>query len=163
MQIVSQIKDERIKLGITQASLASQAKISLPALQQLEAGTSNPSLETLARVGRVLGLELQLKPLSCDWDRLCALGVPLTSEVRARFTPSEESLAREVRLALREPLQERQSDALAGLLLALYEHFPSVFKRNFGKSSLAKRLIQNPSGRVIKLKRLAVARVSEYL
>jgi transcriptional regulator with XRE-family HTH domain len=44
--------------GLTQASLAKRSQVSADAIRRLEAGDSSPSLETLDRLARGLGLQL---------------------------------------------------------------------------------------------------------
>lgn len=53
------IKNRRKQLGITQPHLAELAKISTNTLYKIETGQGNPSLETLNKIGAVLGMELK--------------------------------------------------------------------------------------------------------
>ena len=55
------IKDRRKELGITQPHLAELAQVSTNTLYLLERGKANPSIEILAKIAEVLGLELKLE------------------------------------------------------------------------------------------------------
>ncbi len=169
MDATSQVRNQRIELGLTQVELAAQAQIALPTLQQLEGGASNPSLDTLEKLGRVLGFAVELRKRSCDWDRLIELGLPLMSSAvcsKRESVLSSEDLVSELRCALTEieaDSDERKREALCALLLALSTHFPSFYKRHFKKNQKANALAKMGTGRVIKLRRLALAKISEYL
>ncbi len=158
-------RTRRKELGLTQVELAQSSGVALPTLQMLEAGRSNPSIETLRLLGRELGLELEVKAKGCNWDRLIELGLPLARGPHASTrAPSSADLVRELRLALLEnPPTARHAGALVGLLLALWEHYPGLFKRKFGRNPKATRLLEGIQGEHIKLKRLALGPLSEYL
>lgn len=55
------IKERRQGLKITQSQVAELAGISVNTLYQLERGRSNPTIEILAKVADVLGMELKLE------------------------------------------------------------------------------------------------------
>lgn len=55
------IKERRAALGITQQQVADLAGISINTLYQLERGQSNPTIDVLAKVADVLGMELKLE------------------------------------------------------------------------------------------------------
>lgn len=57
-----QIKRAREDAGLTQVRLAKLAGITQQALSQIETGAVTPSVGTLRRLGKVLGLSLQLVP-----------------------------------------------------------------------------------------------------
>ena len=169
------VKGNRKTLGFSQVELAGLAGIALPTLQQLEAGVSNPSLETIERLGRVLGCVLEFQPRPCNWDRLAAWGLPLMVTGPLCSHPavfSKEDLWLELRCAVREisalsqgelAQNERKYLALSAILVALSDHFPAVFKANFGKNTEAKVLLTQKSSKVIKLRRLALSRLAEVL
>jgi transcriptional regulator with XRE-family HTH domain len=52
------VKTRRRELDITQPHLAELAEISVNTLYKLEKGQGNPSLEVLAKLAEVLGMEL---------------------------------------------------------------------------------------------------------
>jgi transcriptional regulator with XRE-family HTH domain len=59
--IVETLKKRRIRLQVTQETLALLTGVSLRTIKQLEAGKGNPTLETIQKLADVLGLELQLE------------------------------------------------------------------------------------------------------
>lgn len=52
------IKDRRSLLGISQQDLADISGVSLRTIKIIEGGGGNPSVATLEKIGKVLGLEL---------------------------------------------------------------------------------------------------------
>lgn len=58
---VETLKKRRIKLQVTQETLALLTGVSLRTIKQLEAGGGNPTLETIQKLADVLGLELRLE------------------------------------------------------------------------------------------------------
>lgn len=58
--IGEQISERRKELGITQASLAELAHISVNSLSRIESGKANPTLEILQKIAEILGFELKL-------------------------------------------------------------------------------------------------------
>ena len=59
--ILETLKKRRIRLQVTQETLALLTGVSLRTIKQLEAGKGNPTLETIQKLADVLGLELQLE------------------------------------------------------------------------------------------------------
>jgi|LauGreDrversion4_2_1035121.scaffolds.fasta_scaffold193033_3 transcriptional regulator with XRE-family HTH domain len=58
--IVETLKKRRIRLQVTQETLALLTGVSLRTIKQLEVGKGNPTLETIQKLADALGLELQL-------------------------------------------------------------------------------------------------------
>jgi len=52
----------RDDLGLTQAELAKLAGVSQPAIAQLESPDSNPTIDTLSRVARAMGAQIDFQP-----------------------------------------------------------------------------------------------------
>ncbi|MFI3239053.1 MAG: helix-turn-helix transcriptional regulator [Bacteroidales bacterium] len=52
------IKDRRSLLGVSQQDLADISGVSLRTIKIIESGGGNPSVTTLEKIGKVLGLEL---------------------------------------------------------------------------------------------------------
>jgi len=77
MDSASLLRESRTLQGLTQTELAHRSGVSLPTVQNLEAGRANPTLATLQAVLNALGLELSLEPRSADWDELALCGAPL--------------------------------------------------------------------------------------
>ena len=59
--ILKQVKSRRKDLQVTQAMLADLSGVSLRALKQFESGKGNPTLETLSKIAKALGMELNLQ------------------------------------------------------------------------------------------------------
>src|SRR5581483_12483618 len=57
-RIAAVIRDRRRALGVTLAELATSAGLSRTILGRIETGRGNPSVETLFRIARALGLPL---------------------------------------------------------------------------------------------------------
>lgn len=171
-ELIRSVRASRRALGLSQASLAGIADVSLATLQNLEAGRANPSMSVLERILEPLGLGVEVRPEPADWDALAAHGAPLAAEGTWRGRRDGASLAAHVRraalevdrMAVGSPDRQRKLECLQALLLALKLHFPGTYRRHLGRSPLvASLLADGPSGRVIKLSRLARATLAEYL
>ena len=173
MTLAGILKSRRTDLGLTQIELAFACGISLPTVQNIELGKANPSHEIVVRLLSRLGLFSQVRVVPCDWEKLSALGVPLfevtgRAKLKSGFKPNKEDLVLLVFAGLSELQLEnfsgRKADALQSLLLAIKSHYPKFFRTHFVKSKLVQQcLAKNLSGRIIKLKRLALAKLGEFL
>ncbi len=163
MKISRPIREARHALGLSQTALAVRAGVSLATLQNIEADRANPSVSTLEKLLGPLGLGLTVEPRQADWDDLAGLGLPLSRRQWHGPRADEGSLLGHIQravldLARRPDLRdrERKRECLQALLLAIKSHFPSHYKRWFRRSPLIRDLVsEEPSGRVIKLSRLA--------
>ncbi len=68
--IAMELKDARKRLGLTQAVLAKRSGISRTALNSIEKGTINMSVETLLRLLDVLGMDLRIVRKPVDRGRV---------------------------------------------------------------------------------------------
>lgn len=59
-KIISQLCDVRFKSGITQNEMAQKMGISQSTLARLESANSNPSLKTLVKMARALGVSVRI-------------------------------------------------------------------------------------------------------
>ena len=59
--IIETLKRRRIRLQVTQESLALLTELGLRTIKQIESGKGNPTLETIHKIADVLGLELRLE------------------------------------------------------------------------------------------------------
>ncbi len=108
-----------------------------------------------------------------DWDLLAALGLPLNCFRVRRPRRSEGALCRHLGHALTEVAtrsaaaqddRERKVEALQALVLALRLHYPSLYRRRLARSPRVRSLAtDDPSGRVVRLARVALATLAEYL
>ena len=55
------IKERRAVLGLTQQDLSDYTELSLRIIKSIEAEKGNPSLKTLEKIAKVLGLEIVMK------------------------------------------------------------------------------------------------------
>ena len=53
------IKSRRTELGLTQSELAGLAEVSINTIVAIERGTGNPSLSTLEKICKVMGIEIR--------------------------------------------------------------------------------------------------------
>ena len=105
------LRRHRELFGLTQTKLSALSGVSLPTIQNIEAGRANPELETLQKLLHVLGIETQWGTRKPDWDFLSTCGVPLLGsqssrkpELRSPF--SRTRFIEEMRLALPEVFLE---------------------------------------------------------
>lgn len=163
------IRDTRKKLGLSQTDLSAASGVSLPTIQNIEAGRANPSLSTLQSVLDALGLRARYESASADWNYLSACGIPILTSERSPVLPSVSLFLKELRRAALELSEdsaddERKREALQSCLLALKIHFPTFYERQVAGSALLAKLIPaQPNGRLLKLKRLAESKLSTFL
>ena len=165
-------KEARTLQGFTQSELSARSGVSLPAIQIIERGDGNPSAETLSRLSDALGLVLELRAKNADWDLLALCGAPLTQitprpSIRAsRRLLRDQVLLAAAELSIKSPIpdRERKMEALQAVLVALRDHYPAIFKSEFSKAELVQKLMpKDLSGRIVRLRRLALANLAEYL
>ena len=90
----------REDLGLTQAELAKLAGVSQPAMAQLESPDSNPTIDTLNRVARAMGVEI-------DFRSSAAESVKSYAKQLRRLAPGRER--ERVIAAMRDHLRGRPS------------------------------------------------------
>lgn len=180
LNLGKRLKQLRTAAGLSQAGLAQESGISMPTIQNLEAGKGNPALDTIKRVGKVLGFDLEIKFAKADWEVFAHCGAPITTLRRSRFISGNLKLdsgllVQTVRSAALElfvskgdagidPDFDRKVDALCAVLLALRTHYPRLFKSNFSRSKAVMEFASLPvTGRMIKLRRQALSRLGTYL
>ena len=169
--LAATVRDLRRSQGMTQAELARLSDLSLPSIQNLEAGRGNPSWSSVMRLFDALGAEAHVSPQQADWDALSELGLPLRPRNERRGPRTRALLLRELRKAALElagdsgmPDRERKAEGLAALLLAIRIHYPSLYRRSIARSPLlASMEAKTMTGRLIKLKRVASQRLAGYL
>ncbi len=165
------IRKARKELSISQTELSRMSEVCPATVQNIEAGRANPSLSTLERILRSLGLKLKVDDSSSDWDALIDCGLPLTRRCSLRRAPTVEILVHNLRLAVRDAERqclgsspERKRESLEAMLLALQTSFPTIYRKHFAKSPLIDDVAPgDPDGRVIKLKRIAERILGDYL
>lgn len=163
MSVGSKIRESRKQAMLSQLQLASGSGVSLATLQSIERDRANPSLSTITALGDYLGLSLKLEPEPINWPLLIAAGVPLAISEKQDVVPHKESILREIRKALGQPLTEREESAIAGFALALKIHFPSVADRWFSRATMKRLNSRFSEPKTLKLKRIATAEIAKYL
>lgn len=185
------IRDSRTGLGMTQFELAHKANISLALVQLIEAGKGNPSLSTLDSILKALSLKMEIRSRPARWDLLARYGVPLMEETAlTRGTGQSRPQARsqagsraqsftaevieELRLACRELTRQtdgndRKKEAIQAFLLAIKSHYPTFYADNLAPFRSIHSFLPGISkrapitGRIIKLRRQALAIIATYL
>ena len=59
MNVGKKIKEERLKLGLTQKEVAERSGISTSYICDIEVGRTNPSLKTLEKISRALEIDIK--------------------------------------------------------------------------------------------------------
>ncbi len=60
MDILTEIKERRMVLGLKQEDLSEMAGVSLATIKDIDRGVGNPSVKTIEKIANILGLELKL-------------------------------------------------------------------------------------------------------
>lgn len=163
------IRQTRRNLGFSQAKLAHAAGLSLLSVQKIESGRANPSFSSLTALFEALGLnfKIELKPI--DWNALVDCGAPLTTtngESRKPRRPSKKLLLELLPRACMNLPAGREREALAALILAIEEHYPTFYRQELSDIPSVRAIRRDNSelsGRTIKLKRLALEKLANYL
>lgn len=178
MEIRQELKKQRQKLGISQSHLAHLSGLSLASIQNMEAGKANLSISNLASLLEVLGYDLKLVRRQVEWEKLICYGLPilpaksLEKEARVRGIECLEKLlvgACAEFVQRSEPGSHRnlrEKEALQAMILALRDHFPSLFEEHFSSYKVIKELVpknEQVTGKIIKLRRIAIDHLSSYL
>jgi transcriptional regulator with XRE-family HTH domain len=166
----SRIRETRAKLGLSQGKLSALSGVSLPTIQNIEAGKGNPSFETLESLCKSLCLSLAFEERQPDLELLIAAGLPLSSEkVPLKTLPSAEQIQAELcavclMLTKHPENQERLKEAVLAFLACIRFHFPTWYKKNLSRVPIIHPFeIEKLSGRIIKLSRQARENLSKVL
>ncbi|HEY8270814.1 MAG TPA: helix-turn-helix transcriptional regulator [Pseudobdellovibrionaceae bacterium] len=171
------IRIKRNDLGLSQSQLAHEAGVSLPTIQNIEAGKANLSQSSLEQILEVLGLKLQVVAVGLDWNKVVQLGVPLTgvNEMTSdfpvdikNFVSRLDEFLKTLSLKKEEMLKSsRNWEAFTAFLWALDTHYGKILRRlryvKKAKFILSQNLEIFELGRLIKLRRIALANVGSFL
>ena len=167
MNLSGWIRTTRNNMGLTQSELAVRAKVGLATLQNIEADSANPEMETVKRILAELGLEVSISKKPIDWSLWSALGVPLLPPQPSTFIRADQSLLVAQLSSLAALLattisQSREQTSIASFLCALQDHYPNIY---FLIKPKVRRQIRPFLERQVspKLRRLALAKLQEYL
>lgn len=158
--VFHQIRTFRELQGLTQQELARLSRVSVPMIQLIEGNKANPSIEVLSRVCGVLGIELSFKVQVDPREQVGLYFGLVVSETPARIRMlNSESLEQWLKMGKDRATEapERVHEAWESVLLAIYEYYPSYFQRL--EISPPKKV----TGRIIKLKRIALERLVEVM
>ena len=101
------------------------------------------------------------------WQILRDAGLPLAIQGTGRGAPDREALASSIREAIAEAPTGRDAEALAAFIFAWHHHWPPSFAASLGKDGdavLAWAAANTlDAGRYIKLRRIAIANLSQIL
>lgn len=163
------LKAVRQNYSISQVKLAHESGVSLPTIQNIEAGKANPTIEVLEKLLRVFGLQFQIGVPEFDPHRASAFGVPIMADSsKAVVIVNQGTLKIETRrwhqLLQDQKLSEREEVSIIAFLKALKDHYRTYYKNEI-ITPLFEKMIEKYSGdgRVIKLRRIALSNVSRYL
>lgn len=163
------LKSIRSNFGLSQVKLAHESGVSLPTIQNIEANKANPTFEVLGKLLAALGLRIQICSTPFDADRATEIGVPLFSEyAKIRKEVNQSVLKQEIRKwlpnLLENRLMERQELAVVAFLKAIQDHYPTFYRKEISNPVFEQKLKKYANdGRMIKLRRVALANISEYL
>jgi transcriptional regulator with XRE-family HTH domain len=172
-QISKQIKESRTFLNLTQVELAQLAVVSLPTLQNIESGKSNPSLSIVLNLLEVLGLNLKMDTHPIDWNLLSINGIPLLLNSDIKLSSTESTIPNEFTRELRKALlllkqgllnvKSREVEAFIAYLWALRDHYISSYKKIVGEDiKLDSYINKNNINNLIKLRRIAIANIRSF-
>ncbi len=161
MNLGRTIRQARKNLGLSQSEVASRSGVGLATVQNIENNRANPEFKTLAELFKVLHIKMTLetKPVAVDWPAFAGLGCPITASKFEEFIPSRIRLIEEVNRLNPAKLKGRESKAVAAFLQALRDHYPSTWR----ELPMAVRAWAQNQPSLPKLRRLALARLGEYL
>ena len=177
MDIKNVLKKRRNDLGISQTHLSHLSGLSIASIQNVEAGKANLSISNLASLLEVLGYDLKLEKRQFEWDRLIKYGLPVLSEesLEPDGVLEIEWLEKLLVSACAEFIQQRkpgsaqylrEKEALQAMVLALKDHFPKLYDQRFANYKVIKAFYPRTdeiSGKLIKLRRIAIDRLAKYL
>ena len=170
--IANLIKSQRQRLGLSQTELSERATVSLPTIQNIEAGRANPSLSTVSAILAELGVRLTCIRENPDWDYLASLGLDCVAHRTTSVLGTESEFRRQLHLGLQALVQEgsrmeawpRRRQSMAALLAALQQHFPGYYRANFVKAPLvAEFLIELPNDLPVDVAASTLRRLAEVL
>ena len=165
------LKTSRLKAGLTQSELSYISGVSLPMIQLIEGGRGNPSIKTVEKILKPLGLRVDINQDEPNWDLLARCGLPIHAAHVINLSPSKKLLLSQLPSAL-EYINEhlktsedmRKLEAVEALLFTIKHDYPSLYDKNLKQMKFSSKYTpQNPSGRHIKLRRIIRSILSTYL
>jgi transcriptional regulator with XRE-family HTH domain len=165
MSIVDKIKILRKSKRFTQGILAQRAGVSLPTIQNIEAGRANPSILVLEKILGVLGASLEVRISPENIDILELFNMDNQEFVNIDFSLILQSLIKKENKHFIN--QSREQDLLGSLVSALLDHYPLWLKQNNFYPIVKKvnDLINSKidPNRMIKFRRIWLSKICQVL
>jgi transcriptional regulator with XRE-family HTH domain len=165
--IFRKIKEIREQNQWTQFQLAQKSGLSLATIQNIESQRANPEVSTLSKILHALDYSLSLEPQR-DMGEVAYwinYGLPLMQQIGVRLPQPkrEDFISDYVKL---DPRRIQTSDgrvmkSWVHFLIALRDHFPSVFKLNPEVVTWIKK--HQDTYLSPKLRRICIHRFSEFM
>ncbi|MCM0607107.1 MAG: helix-turn-helix domain-containing protein [Xanthomonadaceae bacterium] len=164
----AQIREQRKSMKLSQSALSSLSGVSVPMIQLIESEKGNPSIKTLVMILDSLHMKLVCKEEKFNWDRFARHTALLYEQGTVERAFCTEQTLVSCLIAAGETLakekDQRKKEALESTLLALELYYPDFYRQLLVESSALKKLCAfSISGRHIKLKRIALERLKDYL
>jgi transcriptional regulator with XRE-family HTH domain len=162
--INAEIRALRLRQDFTQEKLAQLSKVSLPTIQNIEAGRANPSLMILEKILDALGAKLKISINKPTRDVLS-----LFNTDQWEFQKSDLS---EIIILLTQrydlkTINGRELDLLISLFVALQDHYSDwIKKQNISPSTfniLQQRRDEIDPNRLIKFRRIWLSKISTVI
>lgn len=158
------VRTARENHGYSQVRLAAISAVSLPTIQNVEAGKGNPSLEIIDKLTSALGLKIRIDKEPPNWPLLAMCGVPVHKDVKVEISPTLNMLVSQLKLACAQELNGRETSAVQATLWAIASGYPSIYNSYFKQVPCIHRLYPHKiSGPLIKLRRIALEILGTYL
>ncbi len=162
--LLKEIKNLRTVQGYTQHELAKKAGVSLPTIQNIEAGRANPSLSNIEQILDALNARIEIKINLQSFDLLDLFNMDLE---RFKKVDLKKILLQFLKKEKSTPFLGRDLDLMTSLLSGLSSHYPVWMKQQkFDFTDLKKwRLMEkkiDPS-RLIKFRRIWLAKISQVI
>ncbi|MEQ1665417.1 MAG: helix-turn-helix domain-containing protein [Bdellovibrionales bacterium] len=162
--INKEIRALRLRQDFTQEKLAQLSKVSLPTIQNIEAGRANPSLLILEKILDALGAKLKISINKPTRDVLSLFN---TDEWEFQKSDLSEII---ILLTQRYDLKTivgRELDLLVSLFIALQDHYSVWLKtQNISPSTfniLQQRRVEIDPNRLIKFRRIWLSKISTVI
>lgn len=162
--INKEIRALRLRQDFTQEKLAQLSKVSLPTIQNIEAGRANPSLMILEKILDALGAKLKISINKPTRDVLSLFN---TDEWEFQKSDLSEII---IILTQRYDLKTivgRELDLLVSLFIALQDHYSVWLKtQNISPSTfniLQQRRVEIDPNRLIKFRRIWLSKISTVI
>ena len=96
-----------------------------------------------------------------DIELLLSAGVPLAGERKDLLSLDFAVVSEAVIRVLDSTSEEKPRDAIRGWLIALNDHYPTLFARHFSSPKIIAAIASPRTGRDIKLRRLALSHLRD--